>query len=61
MSYGLPYDSNEGRALAGAITSIMTASAYEQSDKNVVYYGAFPGVYRFYLFVFEPASSSAQY
>ena len=35
MSYGLPYDSNEGRALAGAITSIMTASAYEQ--KSIVY------------------------
>src|SRR5436190_12757464 len=31
MSYGLPYDSNEGRALAGAITSIMTGHAYEQS------------------------------
>ncbi len=31
MSYGLPYDSDEGRALAGAITSIMTGHAYEQS------------------------------
>ena len=31
MSYGLPYDSNEGRALAGAVTSIMTGHAYEQS------------------------------
>ncbi len=31
MSYGLPYDSNEGRALAGAITAIMTGHAYEQS------------------------------
>ncbi len=31
MSYGLPYDSNEGRALAGAITSVMTGHAYEQS------------------------------
>ncbi len=31
MSYGLPYDSDEGRALAGAITSIMTGEAYEQS------------------------------
>jgi ribonucleoside-diphosphate reductase alpha chain len=31
MSYGLPYDSEEGRALAGAITSIMTGHAYEQS------------------------------
>ena len=31
MSYGLPYDSNEGRALAGALTSIMTGHSYEQS------------------------------
>ena len=31
MSYGLPYDSNEGRALAGAVTAIMTGHAYEQS------------------------------
>ncbi len=31
MSYGLPYDSNEGRALTGAVTSIMTGHAYEQS------------------------------
>ena len=31
MSYGLAYDSDEGRALAGAITAIMTGHAYEQS------------------------------
>src|SRR4051812_29957142 len=31
MSYGLAYDSNEGRALAGALTAIMTGHAYEQS------------------------------
>jgi ribonucleoside-diphosphate reductase alpha chain len=31
MSYGLSYDSNEGRALAGAITAVMTGHAYEQS------------------------------
>jgi len=31
MSYGLGYDTDEGRALAGAITSIMTGHAYEQS------------------------------
>src|SRR5205814_8449683 len=31
MSYGLPYDSNEGRALAGAITAIMPGHAYDQS------------------------------
>jgi len=43
MSYGLPYDSNEGRALAGAITSIMTASAYEQSAKMSSIMGPFSG------------------
>jgi len=31
MSYGLAYDSDEGRALAGALTSIMTGEAYAQS------------------------------
>ena len=31
MSYGLPYDSDESRALAGAITSIMTGEAYDTS------------------------------
>ena len=30
MSYGLPYDSNEGRALAGAITSIMTGHSRDR-------------------------------
>src|SRR5256885_8321633 len=43
MSYGLPYDSNEGRALAGAITSIMTGHAYEQSADIASSMGAFPG------------------
>ena len=33
MSYGLGYDTDEGRALAGAITGIMTGHAYEQSAK----------------------------
>ncbi len=31
MSRGLAYDSNEGRAFAGAITAIMTGEAYRQS------------------------------
>ncbi len=31
MSLGLPYDSDEGRAYAGAITAIMTGHAYAQS------------------------------
>src|SRR5580698_6071534 len=43
MSYGLPYDSDEGRALAGAITSIMTGHAYEQSAEVAANIGAFPG------------------
>ena len=43
MSYGLSYDSDEGRALAGAITSIMTGHAYEQSAELAGAKGAFPG------------------
>ncbi len=43
MSYGLPYDSNEGRALAGAITAVMTGHAYEQSAELAAIMGAFPG------------------
>ncbi len=33
MSYGLAYDSDEGRALAGSLTSILTGHAYEQSGE----------------------------
>ena len=43
MSYGLPYDSNEGRALAGAITAIMTGHAYEQSAEVAAVTGPFEG------------------
>jgi len=43
MSYGLPYDSDEGRALAGAITAIMTGEAYSQSAEMARTMGAFPG------------------
>src|SRR5216117_542070 len=43
MSYGLGYDTDEGRALAGAITSIMTGHAYEQSAKMAKSMGPFPG------------------
>jgi ribonucleoside-diphosphate reductase alpha chain len=43
MSYGLPYDSDEGRALAGAITAIMTGHAYEQSAEIARVTGAFKG------------------
>jgi ribonucleoside-diphosphate reductase alpha chain len=43
MSYGLAYDSDEGRALAGAITAIMTGEAYEQSADIAAGIGAFEG------------------
>ena len=43
MSCGLPYDSNEARALAGAVTAILTGHAYEQSADIAAKLGAFPG------------------
>jgi ribonucleoside-diphosphate reductase alpha chain len=43
MSYGLAYDSDEGRALAGALTAIMTGEAYEQSADIAAGMGAFKG------------------
>jgi len=43
MSYGLGYDSNEGRGLAGAITSLMTGKAYEVSTELADVMGPFPG------------------
>lgn len=43
MSYGLPYDSNEGRALAGAITAVMTGHSYEQSAEIASVTGPFKG------------------
>jgi ribonucleoside-diphosphate reductase alpha chain len=43
MSYGLPYDSDEGRALAGAITAIMTGRAYETSAELADVMGPFKG------------------
>jgi ribonucleoside-diphosphate reductase alpha chain len=43
MSYGLPYDSDEGRALAGAITAITTGHSYEQSAELAGVMGAFKG------------------
>src|SRR5881398_884810 len=43
MSYGYGYDSAEGRALCGAITSMMTGEAYEQSARMAETLGAFPG------------------
>ena len=43
MSYGLAYDSNEGRALAGALTAVMTGHAYEQSAEIASAMGPFKG------------------
>ena len=43
MSYGLPYDSDEGRALAGAVTALMTGHAYEQSAQIASVMGPFHG------------------
>jgi ribonucleoside-diphosphate reductase alpha chain len=43
MSYGYGYDSTEGRAICGAITSIMTGEAYEQSAQLARAMGPFPG------------------
>ena len=43
MRAGLPYDSNEGRALAGAVTSLLCALAYDQSAALAEVMGPFPG------------------
>jgi ribonucleoside-diphosphate reductase alpha chain len=43
MSYGKGYDSDEGRGLAGAITSLMTGHAYEVSAEIASALGPFPG------------------
>ncbi|MFM1767919.1 MAG: Vitamin B12-dependent ribonucleotide reductase [Verrucomicrobiota bacterium] len=43
MSYGLAYDSDEGRALAGALTAIMTGQAYETSAELSGRMGPFAG------------------
>ncbi|MEI6789025.1 MAG: vitamin B12-dependent ribonucleotide reductase [bacterium] len=41
MSLGLPYDSDEGRAFAAVVTSIMTGYAYETSSELAVVRGPF--------------------
>jgi ribonucleoside-diphosphate reductase alpha chain len=43
MASGLPYDSNEGRALAGAITAIMHGQAYLTSAEHARCLGPFEG------------------
>ncbi|MEI4487202.1 vitamin B12-dependent ribonucleotide reductase [Frigidibacter sp. MR17.14] len=46
MNMGLGYDSDEGRALCGALTAIMTGVAYATSAEMAGELGAFPGYAR---------------
>ncbi|MDP5307176.1 vitamin B12-dependent ribonucleotide reductase [Paracoccus spongiarum] len=46
MNMGLGYDSDEGRALCGALTAIMTGVAYSTSAEMAAELGAFPGYAR---------------
>jgi ribonucleoside-diphosphate reductase alpha chain len=43
MSMALPYDSAEGRDVAGAVTALMCGEAYAQSSRIAERMGAFPG------------------
>ena len=43
MSMALPYDSDEGREVAGAITALMCGEAYAQSSRIAERMGPFPG------------------
>ncbi len=46
MVAGIPYDSDRGRAIAGAITAIMTGTAYKTSAEMAGFLGPFPGYAR---------------
>ncbi|GGC70119.1 vitamin B12-dependent ribonucleotide reductase [Chelatococcus reniformis] len=46
MTMGLAYDSKEGRAIAGALTAIMTGTAYATSAEMAGELGPFPGYAR---------------
>ncbi|HSX46386.1 MAG TPA: adenosylcobalamin-dependent ribonucleoside-diphosphate reductase, partial [Patescibacteria group bacterium] len=46
MAMGLPYDSDEGRAIAGAVTSVMTGHAYATSAKIANRVGPFAGFHK---------------
>jgi len=46
MSHGVPYDSEEGRLLAGLLTSILTGEAYLRSTEIAEDHGAFKGYRR---------------
>jgi ribonucleoside-diphosphate reductase alpha chain len=43
MSMALPYDSQEGRDMAGAVTALMCGEAYAQSSRIAERKGTFPG------------------
>jgi ribonucleoside-diphosphate reductase alpha chain len=43
MSAGIPYDSDEGRAICGALSAILTGRAYATSAEIAAKSGAFPG------------------
>ncbi len=42
MSAGIPYDSREGRAIAGAVSAVMTGVSYSTSAEMAGELGAFP-------------------
>jgi ribonucleoside-diphosphate reductase alpha chain len=42
MSMGIPYDSDEGRAIAAAITALLTGTCYATSAEMAAELGAFP-------------------
>lgn len=46
MSMGLPYDSDEGRNMAAALTSVLSGVGYEQSARIAEKLGAFEGYAR---------------
>ncbi|MBL8568469.1 MAG: vitamin B12-dependent ribonucleotide reductase [Phreatobacter sp.] len=43
MTMGIPYDSDEGRSLAGALTAVMTGISYKTSAEMAGELGPFPG------------------
>jgi len=43
MAWGVPYDSEAGRAIAAAVTAVMTGTAYATSAEMAEELGAFPG------------------
>ncbi len=44
MTMGLPYDSDQGRSLCGALTAIMTGVAYATSAEMAKELGPFPAM-----------------